>query len=128
MKAKNLLDGVGFQSHFVVGQVPKDLKQNLQRLSDLGLDVPITELDIRVPMPATKSDMDQQVLDYKEVVETCVSVDRCVGVTICGIGYKDSWISSTFKGYGNAVLFDDNYDKTESYSIVTQTLGYDQTP
>ncbi|KAH9820783.1 family 10 glycoside hydrolase [Melampsora americana] len=124
MKAKNLIDGVGFQSHFIVGKVPKDLKQNLQRFSDLGLDVPLTELDIRVVMPASKSDMDQQALDYKHVVETCLSVDRCVGVTICGVGYKDSWIPSTFDGYGNAVLFDDHYNKTKSHSVVTKALGY----
>ncbi|KAH9820793.1 family 10 glycoside hydrolase [Melampsora americana] len=127
MKAKNLLDGVGFQSHFTVGKLPKSLKQNLQRFSDLGLDVPITELDIRVLMPATKSDMETEVSNYKTVVETCLSVDRCVGVTICGVGYKDSWIPSTFEGYGNAVLFDDNYNTTESYFTVTQALGYNQT-
>ncbi|EGG01421.1 family 10 glycoside hydrolase [Melampsora larici-populina 98AG31] len=48
-------------------------------------------------MPATKSDMEQEVQDYQSVVETCLSVDRCLGITICGVGYKDSWIPSTFK-------------------------------
>ena len=48
LKAANLIDGVGFQSHFIVGEVPQDLQQNLQRFADVGVDVAITELDIRV--------------------------------------------------------------------------------
>ena len=48
LKAANLIDGVGFQSHFIVGEVPTDLQANLQRFADVGVDVAITELDIRV--------------------------------------------------------------------------------
>ncbi|KNZ63079.1 glycosyl hydrolase family 10 protein, partial [Puccinia sorghi] len=31
-----LLDAVGFQCHFIVGQVPKDLKENLERFTAAG--------------------------------------------------------------------------------------------
>lgn len=54
--AKNLLaaghplDGIGFESHFIGGQVPKDLAQSMKMFTDLGLDVAITELDVRVPV------------------------------------------------------------------------------
>ena len=48
LKAQNLIDGVGFQSHFIVGEVPTDLQANLQRFADAGVDVAITELDVRV--------------------------------------------------------------------------------
>ena len=42
------IDGVGFQCHFIVGEVPPDLQENLQRFVDAGVEVAITELDIRV--------------------------------------------------------------------------------
>ena len=42
------IDCVGFQAHLIVGQVPSDLQANLQRFADLGVDVRITELDIRM--------------------------------------------------------------------------------
>ncbi len=48
LKALNLIDGVGFQSHFIVGEVPQDLQTNLQRFANAGVDVAITELDVRV--------------------------------------------------------------------------------
>ena len=50
LKAQNLIDGVGFQSHFIVGQVPTDLQANLQRFVNAGVEVALTELDIRVSM------------------------------------------------------------------------------
>lgn len=48
LKKEGLIDGVGFQSHFIVGEVPQDLQANLQRFVDAGVEVAITELDIRV--------------------------------------------------------------------------------
>jgi endo-1,4-beta-xylanase len=48
LKKKNLIDGVGFQSHFIVGTVPTTLQANLQRFADLGIEVALTEVDIRV--------------------------------------------------------------------------------
>lgn len=41
------IDGVGAQSHLIVGQVPTDFKAALQRFTDLGVDVALTELDVR---------------------------------------------------------------------------------
>ena len=76
------LNGIGFQCHFPLGQVPSTLQQNLQRFSDLGLDVAITELDINIgtgnPQNATAFALQAQ--DYWTVVNACVNVERCVGV------------------------------------------------
>jgi len=44
------LHGIGFESHFIGGQTPKDIGTNMKRFTDLGLDVAITELDVRVPV------------------------------------------------------------------------------
>ena len=52
LKAQNLIDGVGFQCHFIVGQVPTTLQANLQRFVNAGVEVALTELDIRVRMNA----------------------------------------------------------------------------
>jgi endo-1,4-beta-xylanase len=54
--AKSLLDakvpinGVGFQCHFVGGGAPKDLAASMKMFTDMGLEVPLTELDVRVPV------------------------------------------------------------------------------
>jgi len=47
---KKPLHGIGFQCHFVGGQVPAGLAAAMKTYSDLGLDVAITELDVRLPV------------------------------------------------------------------------------
>lgn len=54
------LHGIGFQSHLIVGQQPSSIVANFKRFADLGLDVAITELDIRMPVPASSSNLAQQ--------------------------------------------------------------------
>lgn len=83
MKAKGVpIDGVGFQGHFTVGQVPKDLQKNLQRFIALGVEVAITELDISIHGVADKTKVEQQAKDYAYVFQTCQSLEKCVGVTV----------------------------------------------
>jgi endo-1,4-beta-xylanase len=38
----------GFQSHFVGGNTPQDIAASMKQFTDLGLEVPVTELDVRV--------------------------------------------------------------------------------
>ena len=74
------VDAIGFQCHFGLGQVPSTLQQNLQRFSDLGLDVAITELDINITGQKTAAAFEQQAKDYWTVVDACVQTKRCVSV------------------------------------------------
>ncbi|KAJ7587413.1 glycoside hydrolase superfamily [Mycena floridula] len=87
------LDGIGFQCHFGLGQVPADLQENLQRFADLGLEVAITELDINLRGPGNATSLAQQATDYHMVVSACKAVDSCVSVTVWGISDDHSWIS-----------------------------------
>ncbi|KLO13398.1 glycoside hydrolase [Schizopora paradoxa] len=88
------LDAVGFQCHFGLNQVPTDLQANLQRFADLGLDVAITELDINLgaAFPGNATALAQQAQNYWEVVNACVSTNRCVSVTVWGVSDDHSWI------------------------------------
>lgn len=78
------IDGVGLQSHFIVGETPsiEDQTANMLSFTDLGVDVAITELDIRLNLPANKSSLAQQSLDYQSTVGACLNVKRCVGITV----------------------------------------------
>jgi len=87
------LDGIGFQCHFGLGQVPSDMQQNLQRFADLDLDVAITELDINLRGPGNATSLAQQASDYHTVVSVCKAVKRCVSVTVWGVSDDHSWIN-----------------------------------
>ncbi|MET7473080.1 endo-1,4-beta-xylanase [Streptomyces sp. NPDC005648] len=117
------LDGVGLQAHLVLGQVPSTLQQNIQRFADLGVDVAITELDVRMALPSDSTKLAQQAADYKSVVAACVAVTRCAGVTVWGFTDSDSWVPSTFPGYGAATPYDENYAPKPAYSATAQALG-----
>lgn len=84
MKAKGVpIDGVGFQGHFTVGNVPKELEENMRKMSEeLNVEVAITELDIGMQAPADKAKLEQQAKDYAAVYRACQNVKRCVGVTV----------------------------------------------
>lgn len=78
------IDGVGFQSHFIVGSTPSKASQisNLESFTALGVEVALTELDIRMKLPSTTVSLNQQSTDYQDTVEACLEVEGCVGITV----------------------------------------------
>jgi hypothetical protein len=74
------LDGIGFQAHITLGQVPSTMQENLQRFVDLDLDVAITELDINLLGSANATALAQQARDYHSVISACLAIERCVSV------------------------------------------------
>ncbi|MEU1406261.1 endo-1,4-beta-xylanase [Streptomyces sp. NPDC005728] len=117
------IDGVGLQAHLVLGQVPATLQQNIQRFADLGVDVAITELDVRMALPADSTKLAQQAADFKSVVAACAAVARCANVTVWGFTDSDSWVPSTFPGYGAATPYDENYAPKPAYHGIAEALG-----
>ncbi|KAK7467234.1 hypothetical protein VKT23_004292 [Stygiomarasmius scandens] len=76
------INGVGIQAHLIVGALPADIQQNLEAFTALGIEVAITELDIRMDLPATPEKLAQQKEDYTTVITACNNVPGCIGVTI----------------------------------------------
>ena len=123
LKSQGLIDCVGFQAHLTVGAVPGDLKSNLQRFANLGVDVQVTELDIRMALPRTIAKDSQQAVDYAAVVNACLGVSRCTGVTVWDYTDKYSWIPSVFPGTGAALPWDENFTKKLAYGAIWTALG-----
>lgn len=106
------IDCVGFQSHInPQSPVTSDYQANLQRFADLGVDVQITELDIEGSGTA-------QANTYATVVNACLAVARCNGITVWGIRDSDSWRSS-----GTPLLFDNSGNKKAAYTSTLNALN-----
>jgi endo-1,4-beta-xylanase len=114
---------VGFQSHFVLGGVPSDMQANLQRFADLGVDVRVTELDVRMTTPSDATKLATQASDYSKVFKACLAVTRCQGVTTWGLTDKYSWVPSVFSGYGAPLMWDENYAAKPAYEAAYEALG-----
>src|SRR5581483_9816835 len=106
------IDCVGLQSHFnAQSPVPSNYQQNIQQFAALGVDVQITELDIEGSGTA-------QADNYRRVVQACLAVSRCTGITVWGIPDHYSWRAS-----GTPLLFDRNYNKKPAYDAVLAALN-----
>ncbi|WP_328471576.1 endo-1,4-beta-xylanase [Streptomyces sp. NBC_00448] len=117
------LGGIGFESHFIVGQVPSDFQANMQRFASLGLDVAVTELDDRIQLPASTANLQQQAADYSNVAKDCLAVSRCVGISQWGVDDANSWIDGTFPGWGAATMYDRNFQPKPAYDSTVTALG-----
>jgi endo-1,4-beta-xylanase len=124
LKAQHVpLDGVGIQGHLILGQVPPTMQANIARFAALGLDVAITELDIRMELPVTDAKLAQQASDYAAVTSSCTAVRRCVGITAWGVGDFDSWIPAFFQGQGAALPFDQSYLPKPAYAAMLRVFA-----
>ena len=101
------IDGVGLQSHFIVGEVPTTLEENMREFTALGVEVAITELDVRMTLPETAALLEQQKTDYENVIKACQAVSGCVGITVWDFTDKFSWVPGTFAGQGGACPWDE---------------------
>ncbi|VDB83763.1 unnamed protein product [Peniophora sp. CBMAI 1063] len=119
------IDGVGLQGHFIVGSTPStsSIQSVMQSFADLGVEVAITELDIRMTLPATDALLAQQKTDYQNVIAACMAVDACVGVTVWDYTDKYSWVPSTFSGQGAACPWDENLATKPAYDGIAAALS-----
>ncbi|KAF8972151.1 endo-1,4-beta-xylanase C precursor [Flammula alnicola] len=116
LKAQDIpVDGIGLQCHFIVGEVPMDLQTVMESFTALGVEIAVTELDIRMTLPATAALYEQQKQDYQTVITACKNVEGCIGITIWDYTDKYSWVPSTFSGQGAACPWDQNLVKKPAY-------------
>lgn len=116
------IDVVGFQTHVDPQEIPGFADQ-LRRVAALGVDVELTEVDVRLPASPSRADLDAQAVAYRRIVEACTSVPRCRGITFWGVDDADSWIPEFFPGTGSALLLDGDLKPKPAYAAVRRVLS-----
>jgi endo-1,4-beta-xylanase len=120
------LDGVGFQSHISLKfDDPEKLKpyaKNLERFAKLGLELHITELDIRLNDDSPAS-LNAQAKLYGEITSVCIQQPACKVLQTWGFTDRHSWIPQFYKGQGWALLWDDRYQRKPAYGAVHDALA-----
>lgn len=126
------IDGVGLQAHMVsestktqsvVTPSTEVLTKVLQDYADLNVDVAYTELDIRMNTPSNTNKLQVQAEAYARMAQSCINVERCVGITLWGVSDKYSWVPGTFSGEGDAMLWNNNFQKKPAYTSFINVLN-----
>jgi len=121
LAAKAPLDGVGFQTH-VDAKPPPDYEATLRKFAALGVDVELTEVDVRVPDGSGAAALRAQAEQYARLVAGCRAVARCRGIVVWGLDDKDSWVPAAYRGFGDATLFDADLKPKPAYDAVRKAL------
>jgi endo-1,4-beta-xylanase len=117
------IDGIGLQMH--LDRVPSDvfLAKYMQRFAAIGIDVHITEMDVRLPMPQQARDLSMQADAYRMALRRCVEAPNCKAFVTWGVGDRYSWIPQFFKGFGSALLFDDDFKPKPAFRAALAELS-----
>lgn len=118
------IDGIGFQGH-LGAQLGFDsrVQENMQRFADLGLDVSVTEADVRMPLPTDVFKLQSQAQGYHSLLEPCLLTRGCNSFTVWGYTDKYSWVPGFFIGEGVANLLDENFQPKPAFAGVQHDLA-----
>jgi endo-1,4-beta-xylanase len=137
------IDGVGLQMHIpaldgdtpasVPAKIFANISANIARLTALGLQVHITELDVSVPLDsegrAREDDLSRQASVYRSIVRACLDNQGCTAIQTWGFTDKYSWIGSHSHGArGQALPFDRAYQPKSAYRAMLEELSAGRAP
>lgn len=126
------IDGVGMQFHLDPRRLPllPKVRENMQRIADLGLLVDITEMDVPVGIVRGDEAMKfaRQAEIYRDYVSLCSAFTACDAVTFWGFTDKYSWLNfpqwAMLRGPGphKPLLFDAEYAPKPAFDAVRNAL------
>lgn len=121
--------GVGLQMHLTAGATPTadDLRDNLGRLAALGLELHVTEADVRIRMPATPQRLELQAANYRAMLEVALEQPQLRSWTLWGFTDRHSWIPRQFRGYGAGLPWDEDYQPKPARAALVAALRGDST-
>jgi endo-1,4-beta-xylanase len=123
------IHGVGLQMHLDAGArgrpTPDAIAANVARLAALGLEVRISEMDVRIRRVRRRRPegrLAAQRAVYHDVIAACARVPGFAGVTFWGLTDAHSWIDDRF-GEDDPLLFDAAYAPKPAYFGVRDALA-----
>ena len=123
------IDGVGLQLHIShLDFDPSAVATNIDRLTALGLQVHVTELDVSLPLQPdgsiTTQDLQRQAEIYRGVVRACLQNPGCTAIQTWGFTDKYSWIGSHSRHTrGGALPFDQSYKAKLAYDVMIEEIS-----
>ena len=121
------INGVGLQMHVSVDGYPppQDVLANMKRLAALGLEVQITEMDVRIqddPRPMqVRLAAEAQI--YRDMLSTCLAVEQCTAFVMWGFTDRHSWIPGATGHPDAPLIFDAAYRPKPAFFALMNVLN-----
>jgi endo-1,4-beta-xylanase len=116
------IDCVGFQFHVDATFRHTAVAENFRRYADLGLQVQVTEMDVRLQEPITQADLNAQAAIYREVLDLCLDAPNCTAFIMWGFTDRYSWVPWFFDGWGGATIMTEGYKKKPAFRALMDAL------
>ncbi|RYO98088.1 hypothetical protein DL764_007189 [Monosporascus ibericus] len=119
------VDGVGMQAHFRAHDAPTLDEQLavMKSYAALGVEVAVTELDVRIQLPVNETSLAWQAEAYKNTAIACMRVRECVGITLWDFYDPFSWVPYVFEGEGAPLLWFEDFSKHPAYFSVIEAFA-----
>lgn len=121
------IDGVGIQNHVTTTRhaSERQLARTIRGFTDLGVDVAITEMDVRLDSAGSPAQLlERQRLVYRSAARACRRNPRCTSFSTWGVSDGVSWLGPSAAG----LLFDRGYRPKPAFGAVSRSLGSPLTP
>jgi endo-1,4-beta-xylanase len=118
------INGVGLQMHVCADSCPAplDVAWNINRLAACGLEIYITEMDVRIKSPSTESKLTEAAHIYRNMLDTFLSAKNSKAFIMWGFTDHFSWITSAFPGWEPGLIFDRSYQPQPAYTSLSSCL------
>ncbi len=125
LKSKNLIDGIGMQSHLDVRQGQdawpsiSSYEKAIKNFAETGLDIQITELDATIPDNSAKS-QETQAQYYSDLFDLYVKyADKISAVIMWGVTDEKSWRHTQYP-----LVFDGTYQAKPAFKAIVDDMQY----
>ncbi|MEP7286821.1 MAG: endo-1,4-beta-xylanase [Chloroflexota bacterium] len=121
------IDGVGLQMHISLNNPPSAdaVQANIERIGALGLQVHITEMDVKIQDGAGTLDekLAAQAQLYYDMASVCLKTDPCKAFLTWGFTDQYTWITSPPGRPDAPLLFDKTYAFKPAYGALGDALA-----
>jgi len=121
------INGVGFQMHVSLRwpPAPEAVAANVARLGALGLQVHITEMDVRIQDGTGTVDerLAAQANIYRDMMDVCLASSACKAFVTWGFTDRHSWIPLFTDNPDVPLLFDESYRPKPAYYAIMDALA-----
>ena len=129
------IDGIGLQGHYELSGMPPEAHFELgsmptydeqvavmKEYTDLDLEVAITEMDVSVLTPSNATSLEKQAEVYYNTTAACLSIEKCVGITVWDWTDKNAWVPGAFPDLGEGLPWDVDMVKKPAYGGIMKAL------